>query len=140
VYDDDPFNTGFAEEIVKKDKEEKRREASRIKFTGLSSVADVLAGRADKVDTGLVELTVKQKRRRANRINLIAEKETDVTAREDIGSFGHSSIATLASGEPKDILTDSEVPVGDLLASQVSIMYFKLKKKTLPGMGCEPAI
>jgi hypothetical protein len=52
--------------------EEKRREASRIKFTGLSNVADVLSGKADKVDSSLVELTVKQKRRRANRINLVS--------------------------------------------------------------------
>ena len=103
VYDDDPFNTGFADAIVKKDKEEKRREASRIKFTGLSSVADVLSGRAEKVDESLVELTVKQKRRRANRINLIAEKETDITARENIGTFG--SEPAKAETEQRDIFS-----------------------------------
>ena len=122
VYDDDPFNTGFAEEIVKKDKEEKRREASRIKFTGLSSVADVLSGKADKVDSSLVELTVKQKRRRANRINLIAEKQTDVTAREDIGTFGNdNSSSSAATAEQKDIFseldTENAVQVGDLLST-----------------------
>ena len=120
VYDDDPFNTGFADEIVKKDKEEKRREASRIKFTGLSSVADVLSGKADKVDSNLVEHTVKQKRRRANRINLIAEKETDVTAREDIGTFGGTETSS-GTAEQKDILGEldsADVPTGDLLSSQ----------------------
>jgi hypothetical protein len=119
VYDDDPFNTGFADEIVKKGKEEKRREASRIKFTGLSNVADVLTGKADKVDKELVELTVKQKRRRANRINLIAENETDVTARENIGTFGNEK--EKASVEQLDIFSevDSEnVATGDLLSSQ----------------------
>ena len=119
VYDDDPFNTGFADEIVKKGKEEKRREACRIKFTGLSNVADVLTGKADKVDKELVELTVKQKRRRANRINLIAEKETDVTARENIGTFGNGQSEKTV--EQKDIFSeiDSEnVATGDLLSSQ----------------------
>ena len=40
--DDDPFNTEIAEEIFKKDKEEKRKEATKLKFTGLSSVAGTL--------------------------------------------------------------------------------------------------
>ena len=34
VYDDDPFNTAYAEAIVQKDKVEKRKEANRIKFSG----------------------------------------------------------------------------------------------------------
>ena len=66
VYDDDgddPFNTAYAEEIVKTDKEKKRKEASRLKFSGLSSVADVLSGKTDKLDKELIEVTVKSKRR-----------------------------------------------------------------------------
>ena len=83
--DDDPFNTAIADEIFKKDKAEKRKEATKLKFTGLSSVADVLSGKADKVDPSLIEHSTKRKRRRANRINLIGEQETDLTKREEIG-------------------------------------------------------
>ena len=39
---------------------------------------DIL-GKAEKVDKSAVEHTVKKKRRRANRINLIAEDADDVT-------------------------------------------------------------
>merc|ERR1712008_375573 len=96
VYDDnedDPFNTNFADAIVNKDKAEKRKESNRLKFVGLSSVADVLTGKADKVDKGLIEHSTKRKRRRANRINLIGGEDTELTAREDIG-FEASIVST----------------------------------------------
>lgn len=101
VYDDDPFNTAYAEEIVKKEKAEKRKEANRIKFTGLSSVADVLSGKADKVDKSLIEHSTKRKRRRANRINLIGEDRTELTEREDIGVVDLSK-----DSDQVDILTN----------------------------------
>ncbi len=82
--EDDPFNTAIAEVVVKKQEEAKRKEQNKLKFTGLSSVADVLSGKADKVDKSLVEQTVKRKRRRANRINLIGEDGTEVTNLEEI--------------------------------------------------------
>ena len=107
VYDDkdDPFNTAYAEVIVQKDKVEKRKEANRIKFSGLSSVADVLSGKSDKVDSSLIEHATKRKRRRANRINLIAEQETDVTAREQIGTFDLQK-ADQAERQPDILITD----------------------------------
>ena len=124
VYDDqdDPFNTAYAEVIVQKDKVEKRKEANRIKFSGLSSVADVLSGKSDKVDSSLIEHATKRKRRRANRINLIAEQETDVTAREQIGTFDLQK-ADQAERQPDILITDhnpdnSNLEVGaDLLTS-----------------------
>ncbi len=75
----------------------------------------MLTGKADKVDKDLVEVTVKQKRRRANRINLIAEDATDITSRDKIGTFDPDKTT-----EQTDILADlvtSEIPVGDLLSS-----------------------
>lgn len=113
VYDDnedDPFNTNFADAIVNKDKLEKRKESNRLKFVGLSSVADVLTGKTDKVDKGLIEHSTKRKRRRANRINLIGGEDTELTAREDIG-FEAAIVST-------DILTTTqEDQAPDLLAS-----------------------
>merc|ERR1712018_976765 len=105
VYDDedDPFSTKIADDIAKFDREKKRKEASKLKFTGLSSVADVLAGKKDKVDKDLVEVTVKSKRRRANRINLIAEDQSEVTKVEDIGTIVEKS-----PGEEKDFLTTAD--------------------------------
>ena len=82
--EDDPFNTTIADVIVKKDKEVKKKEQTKLKFTGLSAVADVLAGKADKLDKSQLEHQVKKKRRRANRINLIADEADDVTAVEDL--------------------------------------------------------
>ena len=114
--EDDPFSTKIADEITKLDKERKRKEASKLKFTGLSNVADVLAGKKDKVDKDLVDVTVKSKRRRANRINLIAEEQSDVTKVEDIGTIVEKS-----PGDEKDFLTTADsVPVGDLLAASPS--------------------
>ena len=89
-----------------KDKVEKRKEANRIKFVGLSSVADVLTGKSDKVDKGLIEHSTKRKRRRANRINLIGGDNTELTAREDIG-FEDSAVTT-------DILTNIVTKEGAL--------------------------
>ena len=123
VYDDedDPFSTKIADDIVKFDREKKRKEASKLKFTGLSSVADVLAGRKDKVDKDLVDVTVKSKRRRANRINLIAEDQSDVTKVEDIGTI----VIKSPGEEQRDFLTTTDnglapVPVGDLLTATPS--------------------
>ena len=121
VYDDDPFNTAYAEAIVQKDKVEKRKEANRIKFSGLSSVADVLSGKSDKVDSSLIEHATKRKRRRANRINLIAEEKDQVTAREEIGF-----VDLQKDIDQPDILTEDkagsnlEVATADLLASTPS--------------------
>ena len=123
VYDDDedPFSTKIADEIAKFDREKKRKEASKLKFTGLSSVADVLSGKKDKVDKDLVEVTTKSKRRRANRINLIAEEQSDVTKQEDISTIVKKDPAD----EQCDFLTTAEnglgvVPVGDLLSATPS--------------------
>ena len=128
VYDDDeddPFSTKIADEIAKFDREKKRKEASKLKFTGLSSVADVLAGKKDKVDKDLVEVTVKSKRRRANRINLIAEDQSDVTKVEDIGTFGPEIVPKSPGEEQNDFLTTVDAglapaPVGDLLTATPS--------------------
>ena len=106
--DDDPFNTDIADEIFKKDKQEKRKEATKLKFSGLSSVADVLSGKADKVDPSLIEHSTKRKRRRANRINLIGDQEKDLTAREDIGVVDLS-----IDPDQKDILTTEKSGCGD---------------------------
>ncbi len=119
--DDDPFNTAIADVVVKKQEEIKRKEATKLKFTGLSSVADVLAGKSDKVDKSLVEVTVKRKRRRANRINLIGEDGTEITNLEDISK---AVVDTGKQTDQEDILTKGEealaVPEGNLLASTPS--------------------
>ena len=119
--EDDPFSTKIADEIAKLDKEKKRKEASKLKFTGLSNVADVLAGKKDKVDKDLVDVTVKSKRRRANRINLIAEDQSDVTKVEDIGTIVEKSPGDVHN----DLLTTADnalapVAVGDLLSASPS--------------------
>ena len=81
----------------------------RLKFSGLSSVADVLSGKTDKLDKDLVQVTVKSKRRRANRINLIGEDQDQVTKTQDIAD----SIANKDSSEVVDILGDlTSVPTG----------------------------
>ena len=128
VYDDeeDPFSTKIADEIAKFDREKKRKESSKLKFTGLSNVADVLSGKADKVDKNLIDVTVKSKRRRANRINLIAEEQSDVTKLEDIGTFGTETIVKKSPGEEQcDFLSTVDnnlapIPVGDLLTATPS--------------------
>ena len=124
VYDDadDPFNTTYADAIVQKEKVEKRKEANRIKFSGLSSVADVLSGKSDKVDSSLIEHATKRKRRRANRINLIAEQETDVTAREQIGTFDLQK-ADQAERQPDILITDASQTADDSnLAAALDIL------------------
>ena len=82
------FDTKYATDIVEKaEKEKKAREkveSNRIKFGCISAAADVLTGKATSVDKHAVEHTVKKKRRRANRINLIADEVEDVTALDDI--------------------------------------------------------
>ena len=132
---DDPFNTEIADEIFKKDKQEKRKEATKLKFSGLSSVADVLSGKADKVDPSLIEHSTKRKRRRANRINLIGDQEKDLTAREDIGVVDLS-----IDPDQKDILTTEksggdqennnlDVEVADLLSSTPSPLPTSAKEQ-----------
>lgn len=137
---DDPFNTEIADEIFKKDKQEKRKEATKLKFSGLSSVADVLSGKADKVDPSLIEHSTKRKRRRANRINLIGDQEKDLTAREDIGVVDLS-----IDPDQKDILTTTtekssggdqdnnnlDVEVADLLSSTPSPLPTSAADKVL---------
>ena len=114
VYDDDPFNTDFADKIVKSEKEDKRKAANRLKFTGLSSVADVLTGKTDKVDKELIEVTVKKKRRRANRINLIGEDQEEVTKTDQIAE----SIVKPPEDQ-LDILTDA---AADSLAPESALL------------------
>lgn len=85
-----------------------------------------MSGKADKVDKSLVEVTVKQKRRRANRINLIAEDATEVTAREKIGTLDLEK-----STEQTDILAcleSAEVPLADLLSSVAPSVRDKKRK------------
>ena len=78
------FDTKYVTDIVEKaEKEKKAREkveSNRIKFGCISAAA----GKATSVDKHAVEHTVKKKRRRANRINLIADEVEDVTALDDI--------------------------------------------------------
>ncbi len=122
--DDDPFNTAIADVVVKKQQEIKRKEETKLKFTALSSVADVLAGKADKVDQGAIEATVKRKRRRANRINLIGEDATEVTNLEEISS---AVVELNKETDQVDILTTEagaggklDIPEGELLVSTPS--------------------
>ena len=71
----------------KKKKAIEKVESNRIKFGCISAAADFLTGKATSVDKHAVEHTVKKKRRRANRINLIADQVEDVTALDDIESI-----------------------------------------------------
>ena len=121
------------------------KEASKLKFTGLSNVADVLAGKKDKVDKDLIDVTVKSKRRRANRINLIAEDQSDVTKVEDIGTIVQKS----PGDEQKDFLTTADnalapVPVGDLLSASPSPTPVSnptnLTTIIIRGLGCRKLI
>ncbi len=125
---DDPFDTAIADEVVKKQSEEKRKEETRIKFTGLSSVADVLAGKRDKVDQSAIEVTVRRKRRRANRINLIGEDGSEITKLEDIehqgGEDKDEAKCATSPQEVVDILGGAEdslpIPENNLLVSTPS--------------------
>ncbi|XP_040569178.1 uncharacterized protein stnA [Lepeophtheirus salmonis] len=99
---DDPFNTAIADDIIKKDLSEKKKLDTKLKFEGLGSVADVLSGKAESVDKSFIEHTVRKKRRRANRINLIAESESEITAIEDIGVIE----IKVTNGESESILID----------------------------------
>lgn len=118
---DDPFDTKFADVVVEKHEKEARVrakvEANRIKFGSLAAAADVLTGKAEKVDKHDVDHALKKKRRRANRINLIAEDLDDVTALEDIEGV------TPTEDKPTLEIFDNnnlEPPVGDLLTSSPS--------------------
>ena len=119
--EDDPFDTNIAvvKKIVKEEEQKKKKEDTRLKFTGLSAVADVLSGKSEKVDPSVVEHAVKRKRRRANRINLIGDDASAVTAVEEIAAVSKPE----AKDDTADILglgpSDEgvAVPEGDLLAS-----------------------
>ena len=99
---DDPFDTKYADVIVEKHEKEKkvrqRLEDNGIKFGCISAAADVLTGKTAAVDKHAVDHAVKKKRRRANRINLIADEVDDVTALEDIE--GISPIEEQSSNKP----------------------------------------
>ena len=69
-------------------------------------ISDVLSGKADKVDPSLIEHSTKRKRRRANRINLIGEKEKDLTKRDQIGVIDDTK-----DSDQVDILTTVEIKV-----------------------------
>ena len=116
--DDDPFDTAVANKVVKKVEEEKRKEQVKLKFTGLSAVADVLSGKSEKLDKTAVEHAVRRKRRRANRINLIGEDGQELTAVEDIDdSIAGKPAAAEEKTPTADILGGLDVPEGDLLAT-----------------------
>lgn len=120
---DDPFDTKFVDEICQKHEKEARVrakvESNRIKFGSLAAAADVLSGKAEKVDKHNVDHALKKKRRRANRINLIAEELDDVTALEDIE--GTTPVEDKPTLEIFDLGEDTlDIPVGDLLTSSPS--------------------
>ena len=122
--DDDPFDTNIAvvKKIVKEEEQKKKKEETKLKFTGLSAVADVLAGKSEKLDPSAVEHAVKKKRRRANRINLIGDDASAVTAVEEIDAAVSKPDDAGDKSDTADILglggaSDEGVSVGDLLAS-----------------------
>jgi hypothetical protein len=133
--EDDPFDTKFASDIVEKHEKEQRVrqkvESNRVKFGCIAAAADVLTGKAERVDKHAVEHAVRKKRRRANRINLIADEVDDVTALDDI-----EGISPIKAGEDHqlvDVLSGVgddglEVPVGDLLSSTPSPGPYKLQE------------
>lgn len=84
--EEDPFNTDIATSIIKRETEDRKRAEKKLKFSGLNAVADVLSGKSDHLDKSLVEHTVKRKRRRGNRINLIGDDQNVVTAIDDIAT------------------------------------------------------
>ena len=103
----------------KKKKAREKVESNRIKFGCISAAADFLTGKATSVDKHAVEHTVKKKRRRANRINLIADEVEDATALDDIGSI----VETKTEKKTEDIfgkIGPLDVPVEDLLTSTPS--------------------
>ena len=122
--EDDPFDTDTAvvRKIVKEEEQKKKKEVTRLKFTGLSNVADVLSGKAQKLDPSANQDQFRTKRRRANRINLIGDDASAVTAVEEIASVSKAE----GKDDTTDILGDlglgasDAVPEGDLLASVVS--------------------
>jgi len=121
--DDDIFDTKYATDIVEKAEKEKiareKAENNKIKFGCISAAADVLTGKATSVDKNAIQQTLKKKRRRANRINLIADEADDVTALEDI-----EGIVEVDESKPKpDVFGELgalDIPVGDLLTSTPS--------------------
>lgn len=127
---DDPFDTKFAQDIVEKHEKEKKVrekvESNRVKFGCIAAAADVLTGKAERVDKHAVDHAVRKKRRRANRINLIADEVEDVTALDDIEGISptrggeedhHHQQADVLLAED---ISSLEVPVGDLLSSTPS--------------------
>ena len=118
----DVFDTKFASEIVEKAEKERARaekaESDKIKFGCISAAADVLTGKASKVDKTAVELTVRKRSRRANRINLIGDDVNEVTAMEDTDGAKETE-----SKEVNDLLEsvgDLDIPVDDLLTTTPS--------------------
>ena len=90
-----------------------------LNLVAFSAAADVLTGKATSVDKHAVEHTVKKKRRRANRINFIADELEDVTALDDNGSI----VETKTEKKTEDIfgkIGPLDVPVEDLLTSTPS--------------------
>lgn len=77
-------------------------------------------GKSKKVDKSAVEHTVKKKRRRANRINLIAEDIDDVTALDEIEGVDLDRADKVDKLDVFSAEDRLEVPVGDLLCSTPS--------------------
>ena len=123
----DLFDTNYATEIVEKaEKERKVREkaeSNKIKFGCISAAADVLTGKADKVDKSAVEHTVRKKSRRANRINLIADEPDDVTALENIDGIDLTQVNNEKQSSVDlfdELGEDLSIPAGDLLTTTPS--------------------
>ena len=121
--EDDIFDTKYATDIVEKAEKEKiareKAESNKIKFGCISAAADVLTGKASNVDKTAVQHAVKKKRRRANRINLIADEVDDVTALEDIEGIVEVD-ETKTKPDVFGELGVIDIPVGDLLTSTPS--------------------
>ena len=82
-----------------------------------SCLSDYFSGKTDSVGKNAVEHAVKKKRRRANRINLIAEEADDVTGLDEIEGI---NLETEAKVDVFSVEDGLEVPVGDLLSSTPS--------------------
>ena len=89
-------------------------------------MADVLSGKADKLDKDLVQVTVKSKRRRANRINLIGEDQEEVTKTQDIAD---SLAKPRSGGDTLDILSGPP--------TQFFPLWFSVKQKNESFVGEE---
>ena len=137
----DVFDTKFASEIVEKAEKARAKaekaESDKIKFGCISAAADVLTGKASQVDKQAVELTVRKRSRRANRINLIGEEASQITSVEDIESAGDN-----VPKEAHNLLeagSELDLPVNDFLTTAPSPVVMPTTPKLDPQSPPEPA-